>query len=196
MRGSNLLTHGATGTVTHDRWRAMKHRCYVESGSAYARYGARGIRVCRRWQNNFRSFLSDMGPCPTREHSLDRIDNDKGYSRSNCRWVLKSEQSRNRRCVTSVTWNGTTNNLTEWSRLTGISRRTLTNRFAIGLRPPDLFGPIQHQSARRNCVLVSWGGKTLCLAEWAREIGIGRTTLHARHQKGLQPPELFIPVAA
>lgn len=78
-------------------WEAMRRRCYVKSDHAYSSYGGRGISVCERWRENFANFLADMGERPSLKHSLDRIDNNGNYEKSNCRWATFSEQCRNRR---------------------------------------------------------------------------------------------------
>lgn len=77
-------------------WHNMLKRCYVEEASGYISYGGRGIDVCERWWH-FENFLSDMGNKPSRYHSLERIDNDKGYFKENCKWATRSEQCFNRR---------------------------------------------------------------------------------------------------
>lgn len=74
-------------------WRGMRHRCKSDH---HRNYGGRGIRVCDRW-NKFAEFLSDMGPRPSKKHSLERVDNSKGYGPDNCVWATSTEQIRNRR---------------------------------------------------------------------------------------------------
>lgn len=89
--------HGGVGTPEYRIWTHMKGRCLNETDARYADYGGRGIIVCDRWVESFAAFLADMGPRPSKSHSIDRIDNDGGYEPSNCRWATDQEQSLNKR---------------------------------------------------------------------------------------------------
>ncbi len=91
------LVHGLSYSLEYPIWQAMKDRCYNKNNSRYKDYGARGITVCDRWRDSFEAFYEDMGKRPNSELSLDRIDNDKGYSPDNCRWATHSQQQLNKR---------------------------------------------------------------------------------------------------
>lgn len=89
-------THGMTDTFEFRVWTAMRKRCNYEKHPKYANYGGRGIVVCKRW-DKFENFYADMGPCRVEKGSIERKNNNKGYSPSNCLWIPKADQSKNRR---------------------------------------------------------------------------------------------------
>ena len=81
---------------TYRAWISMKTRCYNANNKDYKHYGAKGIKICSRWRNSFEAFLSDMGDRPSGRYSIDRKDNKKGYTLSNCRWATIYTQNQNR----------------------------------------------------------------------------------------------------
>lgn len=127
QRQRRNLTHGLTKTRIYKIWIGMWTRCTNQNEKHFARYGGRGILVCDQWKS-FEKFLSDMGLPPSEQHSLDRIDNEKGYEPSNCRWASAVEQQRNRRDNRRITFNGETLCLAEWADRLGINHSTLIER--------------------------------------------------------------------
>lgn len=125
-------THGLSKTPEHAAWSSMLNRCRCPSQQSYRLYGARGIRVCDRWQKSFAAFLEDMGRKPTPKHSLDRIDSNGNYEPSNCRWATAFEQQRNKRDSHFLTFNGETMCISAWSERTGFKQGTIWQRVKLG----------------------------------------------------------------
>lgn len=113
-------------------WKAMIKRCYKPKTKHYERYGGRGIKVCDAWVNDCSRFLEDMGKKPSSLHSLDRIDNDKDYIKSNCRWATKIQQARNRSTNIILTAYGKSKTVIEWSIELGLHRNTILYRHKNG----------------------------------------------------------------
>lgn len=136
-RPRNHGTHGMTGTPEFKAWETMRDRCRNPRNKSWRHYGGRGISVCESWQQ-FENFYADMGPRPTDDHSLDRIDVNGHYEPANCRWALESEQKNNRRDNIFVTNNGRTLTLSQWARELGLPPQLLIQRYSRGMRPPKL----------------------------------------------------------
>jgi hypothetical protein len=94
---SKLKVDGRSSYPESSVWYAMIQRCSNPARPNYRAYGGRGIKVCNEWRDDFFVFLRDMGPRPSPQHQIDRIDNGGGYRPGNCRWVLPEQNARNRR---------------------------------------------------------------------------------------------------
>jgi hypothetical protein len=121
-------THGKRSTEEYSIWAGIKNRCLNNNEAAYKRYGARGITICDEWKNDFMAFYDDMGKRPSKEHSIDRINNNEGYYKENCRWATPLQQGANTRQNKYITFNGETKILSQWARDLGIAQSTLSKR--------------------------------------------------------------------
>lgn len=112
-------------------WSAMKLRVLNDKSTSWKNYGGRGIKVCDRWLQ-FDNFFKDMGPRPSKKHSIDRIDNNGNYEPSNCRWATAFEQMNNCRKNIIFRYDGRTQTLPEWARERGISVTSMSARYYRG----------------------------------------------------------------
>lgn len=95
------MGHGMRYSPEYSTWNAMLNRCHNPRAKDYPRYGAVGIKVCRKWRRSFSAFYIDMGPRP-KGTTIDRIDSSKGYRPRNTRWATPKQQAQNR--TTSRSW--------------------------------------------------------------------------------------------
>lgn len=133
-RTKNLIsraTHGHCrnyqGSKIYKRWCGILTRCFNINEKSYKDYGGRGIIICERWLK-FENFLEDMGEPPTSKHQIDRIDNNLGYYKENCRWILPKENGRNKRNNHLITFKNKTQCLSQWSDDYNIKYQTLYRR--------------------------------------------------------------------
>jgi hypothetical protein len=158
---------------------AMIRRCYKTKDASFKNYGARGIMVCDEWKNNFWQFAKDVGPRPTPQHSIDRIDNSLGYFPGNVKWSTPKEQSSNRRSNVNITYQGKTKCITQWCEELGVHRNTLLYRLKRGLSLDKVLTRYRIDSR-----MWTFEGKTLSLYEWAETTGIPHKTLVKRWTRG------------
>lgn len=114
-------------TATYTSWRAMNQRCNNPNNKNYYRYGERGITICQHW-SKFLNFLRDMGKRPSKDYSIDRIDNNGNYCKSNCRWATLKQQARNKKNNRLITHNQKTRCLATWAEEYNIPCRILWAR--------------------------------------------------------------------
>ena len=110
----------------------MLERCFRENGHKWANYGGRGITVCPQWRDDFFQFLSDMGPKPSSEYSIERIDNNGNYEPGNCRWATDAEQRRNQRRSVYVEYQGERLLLMDLCDRLGVDRGRVYGRLKLG----------------------------------------------------------------
>ena len=120
-------THGMAGTRIYKTWQGMLARCNKPTSTSYDRYGGRGIKVCKRW-HKFVNFYSDMKEGYNDTLTIDRVNPNGNYCKSNCRWATFQEQAENKRNTIFLTIDGVTKTLMDWSRISGVSSRLIAFR--------------------------------------------------------------------
>lgn len=106
----------------------MKSRCLNKNNERYADYGGRGITICKRWLK-YSNFLEDMGPKQNKDLSLERLNNNKGYNKSNCKWATRKEQCNNRRTSRFINIDGTIKTLAQWCEMSEVKDSTIRQRY-------------------------------------------------------------------
>jgi len=122
---------GGNSSPTYHSWINMIQRCTNPNNKCYMDYGGRGIIVCERWLE-FINFLEDMGEKPSREYSIDRIDNSGNYCPENCKWSTSKEQAYNRRSNVQLTFNGETKLQYDWAKEWEINHGIISYHLAQG----------------------------------------------------------------
>lgn len=132
VKAYRRATTGRRGTKDnhplYSTWRNMIRRCDNSLDAAFKWYGARGIRVCPEWKHDFWRFVADMGPKPSPEHSIDRIEVDGHYNKTNCRWATQEEQANNKQNTIYITMT-----LSEWADVLDLSLEQVRYMYSRGL---------------------------------------------------------------
>lgn len=106
-------------------WHGMIQRCYNSNRSDYKYYGGKGVTVCQEWLDSFDKFNEDMGVRPSMGHTLDRREGGGNYTKDNCRWATRAEQSYNKKSNRFIIYGNVTDTLSGWSRRLNIPLSTL-----------------------------------------------------------------------
>lgn len=155
LRDENLTTHGATKRSirreSHEYWiwNMIVQRCTNTKVKNWMDYGGRGITVCDRWLK-YENFIADMGKRPTIKHSIERIDNNAGYSPGNCRWVTRQVQAANKRNNRFIELFGRRQHLSGWAREYGISHTLILHRLSRGWSEVDAITKPPRHIKRRD----------------------------------------------
>lgn len=159
-----MSTHKLSEVPEYQIYHGMKQRCCNPDNTVYRNYGGRGITVCERWINSFESFYSDMGPRPSRKHSIDRIDNNGSYCPENCRWTTVDVQLFNRRTTLFLTYKGVTKPIREWCYQLNMRLETLKSRLRRGWDAEKIINqPIDIKSRKKSSLASSTIPATECL---------------------------------
>lgn len=139
-------------------WAMMKQRCNNPKAANYVGYGAKGVRVDPRW-DRFEQFIADLGPAPTPLHTLDRIDNNLGYSPENCRWADVETQQNNRTNGRHYPYKGQMVSAPQLARIAGVRDWAMAHRLKVmGLTPEQALAYQKGSWVQRRVICKSLGG--------------------------------------
>ena len=166
ITNKSLQKLGISKRLCHT-WVGMKQRCNYKKHKDYHRYGGRGIKVYKDWENSLEIFAQYIGEPPHPSYVMDRIDNDKNYEPGNIHWVTQSENARNTSRNKIFLWKGKKRTLMEISEKTGINYITLWTR--LFKNKMDLNTAI---SFKRKRIFATFYDKKMSLKEISKKTGI------------------------
>lgn len=124
-----MTKHGESQSRLYGIWEGIKSRCFDEHWHIYPYYGGRGITMCDEWRNDFLAFRNwAMSNGYADDLTIERIDVDGDYEPTNCTWIPKSEQPKNRRNLVMVQIGDETKHLAEWARVFNIPLKNVLSR--------------------------------------------------------------------
>ena len=197
-----MTTHGLANSEYYHGWWSMMQRCYNPKHHNYSRYGARGIKVCKEWHDPtvFCAWAVSTNGEKRKGLTLDRIDNNKGYSPENCRWATATEQSGNRRNTVVVDFQGEKVPLAKLSREKGINPTVASQRvFQLGwdvetaINTPVHFTMRNKRKVRTNKdfsnqnSVVDINGEKKTVTQWCEYYGTSRNAAYKRIIRGWNP---------
>lgn len=150
---ARVTKHGAIKTTLYHRWKGMRNRVNNKNFKQYQDYGGRGIDICERWES-FENFAEDMGGSFSPELTLERVDNNMGYSPENCRWATRVEQQRNTRFNRHITYNGESLTMSEWMERTGGNRNRVERRLRLGWSVGEALGFVKGGNKMKGSIVA------------------------------------------
>ena len=185
--------HRMSGSPEWRAWRNARARCHVPGHQAFKNYGGRGIFVCEEWRSlagGFDRFFAYLGARPSDAHTLERIDNERGYEPGNVRWALWREQMNNKRSSRCLRVGDIVLTVSQWAERVGLSAALISYRIKAGwpteavLLPADYkqHGPKDRNVARRKRLTID--GVTRTLDEWSAESPVSIVAIRGRLARG------------
>jgi hypothetical protein len=138
LNSARMTTHGLSQTPEYQIYCGMVERCGSPKSKDWPRYGGRGIKVCDEWLASPEKFVNDMGPRPSKQHSIERINTDGPYSAANCTWATAKEQCNNKTNTRRIRAFGVNRPITEWAAINGLKASTIARRLDAYRWLPEL----------------------------------------------------------
>ncbi len=146
---ASRFKHGGSMTPEYWVWVNLNRRCHYSTHPSFKDYGARGITVYEPWRNNFTAFIGYVGKRPSEEHTIERINNERGYEPGNVKWATHAEQMRNTRATHYVEIDGERLTITDWAKKKGFHQSTISHRIQRGMSERDAILTPPRFSGRR-----------------------------------------------
>lgn len=182
------LKHGMSKSAEYNAFLNMIDRCENKNYHNYEKYGGRGITVCKEWRHSFDRFYADMGPRPSKDHSLDRINNDGNYEPGNCRWATRIEQLSNRSVTMFAEVDGAMVPVSELARQAGMKYETLAMRLKLGWSIEDAMKrPVENKKPKHSVF-----GKLMTASEIQKEYGVDRQRFNRRIRQGMTADQAIL----
>ena len=172
----------------------MLKRCLSPQNREFVNYGGRGITVCERWRNSFALFAADMGPRPSPQHQIDRVNNDGNYEPSNVRWATPRQQGRNTRVNRKVVFNGEEMCATAFAEQVGLTVATVFGRLNDGWSV-DRIAATPHRLKSRG-LGITHNGETMSLRAWCARYGVKYYAVYFRLRRGIPFEKALLDAAA
>lgn len=168
-------------------WKGIKVRTHNTHHKDYKYCGAKGITICDEWDKSYEAFKEWALNNGYRDDlTIDRIDNSGNYCPENCRWADLYTQANNKSNNHLITYNGKSQNMTQWAREIGVRRELIKDRLKSGWSVEDALTKRKCELwERKDNRLLTYDGKTMTVSQWAKEIGVNRSTLsHRINERG------------
>jgi len=172
----------------YSTWKGIRSRCYNPNAKYYKYYGGRGIKMSEEWEHNFEQFYKDMGPRPSKEHEVERINANGNYCVENCKWDIRKNTCLNKRTTIYVEYKGERKILMDLVKernlnYDSIYYRLYRNNWSV---EDALDKPIKY---RPKELIITYQGRTQSLRKWSKELDIKFHTLYYRIITNKQSPE-------
>lgn len=186
--GSRRIRHGLSLLPEYRVWKAMKTRCLNPNATNYKDYGARGVTIFPPWRDSFPTFFQAVGARPSKEHTLERQDNNKGYEPGNVVWATQEAQNFNKRRHRLVQMDGMQLPLAMAAKVLGLTSGALKQRIKRGMDEDKALTPgnLHHR-------LVTLNGEQIPTAEAERRLGLKKGVLKSRLLQGMSEAEALTP---
>ena len=170
-------------------WKGMKQRCYNPNCKSYRNYGGRGIVICSEWLLSYELFEEwALSNGYNKNLTIDRKDNNDGYTPNNCRWVDCKTQSNNTRTNHIITYKNKTQTLTQWCDELKLPYDTIKRR--INSLHWDITKAFE-TPLNADYTMITYEGKTQSLADWSKELNLNYNSLKTRLNRGWPVKKAF-----